>query len=70
MFDTFEQKMSFAMLAATGKITGITATNKADGHTWDMITFNPIGVRGGWCSYPVNFDPVWVECRLPLKEEE
>jgi hypothetical protein len=25
------------------------------------ITVNSHGVRNGWCSWPFNFDPIWVE---------
>jgi len=35
----------------------------------DLIEFNPIGIRGGWCLWPVNFDPTWVSCRLPVNQE-
>lgn len=29
---------------------------------------NPHGVRMGWCMWPLNFDPVWIES-CPLKVE-
>jgi len=25
------------------------------------IKLNPIGVRGGWANWPMNFDPCWIE---------
>ena len=33
----------------------------------DLIEFNEIGIREGWCMWPINFDPVWVTCRLPIE---
>jgi hypothetical protein len=32
-----------------------------------LIEFNEVGIRKGWCMWPVNFDPVWVTCRLPIE---
>lgn len=29
-----------------------------------VIKFDPYGVASGWCTWPINFDPVWVECKL------
>jgi len=27
------------------------------------VTLNEVGVKNGWCNFPINFDPVWVvEC--------
>ena len=39
------------------------------------IEFHQQGIRGGWCDWPLNFDPVWVDCKaheeaLPLTEPE
>ena len=25
------------------------------------VKLNPHGVRNGWCSWPINFDPIWVD---------
>lgn len=25
-----------------------------------VIETNPHGVENGWCTYPVNFDPIWI----------
>ena len=35
-----------------------------------LIKFNLHGVRKGWCFWPVNFDPVWVECHLPIENND
>ena len=32
-----------------------------------LIKFDLHGVRNGWCFWPLNFDPVWVECYLPIE---
>lgn len=41
----------------------ITGTNKETGEEKDILTmkFNPHGVRNGWCLWPLNFDPCWVD---------
>ena len=26
-----------------------------------LIVLNPHGVRNGWCDWPLQFDPIWVE---------
>ena len=25
-----------------------------------LLEFNPHGVDSGWCTWPLNFDPIWV----------
>ena len=31
----------------------------------NFITLNPHGVRNGWCTWPIDFDPCWVsDCKL------
>lgn len=41
-----------------------------DGEEIVLLEFDPHGVRNGWCLFPINFDPVWVTCRLPVEEKE
>ncbi len=36
----------------------------------DLIEFNPIGIKNGWCIWPVDFDPIWVTCKLPINTEQ
>ncbi len=33
-----------------------------------LLKFDPHGVKHGWCTWPINFDPVWVECYLPIEK--
>jgi len=35
-----------------------------------FLQFDPHGVKMGWCTWPVNFDPVWVECYLPIEKKD
>ena len=35
-----------------------------------MLQFDPHGLKMGWCTWPVNFDPVWVECYLPIEKKD
>ena len=32
-----------------------------------LLGFDSYGTRKGWCAWPFNFDPVWVECYLPIE---
>lgn len=37
----------------------------------DAVKLNPHGVKKGWASWPLDFDPVWVEeCKLFINKEE
>jgi len=55
--DDPENNLLIGMASSIGNITGI----KKFG-----ITFNPHGVRNGWCSWPMKFDPCWIdgECKM------
>ena len=33
-----------------------------------FLQFDTHGVKMGWCTWPVNFDPTWVECYLPIEK--
>ncbi len=55
-----------ALLIAAQMSTGFGLTIQKDGV--DLIEFNPVGIRGGWCFWPVNFDPTWVTCHLPVDQ--
>ena len=45
-------------------------TDKETGEV--ALKFNQHGVKNGWCTWPINFDPIWVECylKVPQKEKE
>lgn len=45
-----------------------TFTNKSTGEV--LLRFDPHGIKNGWCMFPVNFDPTWVECYLPIEKTE
>ena len=55
---------AFSIKVASGECTGI---DDNEGH---LIKFHPHGVKMGWCAWPINFDPVWVECYLPIENNE
>lgn len=40
-------------------------TNEETGET--ILEIHPHGARSGWAMWPMNFDPVWVECYLPIE---
>lgn len=50
-------------------LTQLSITDKETGK--DAVVQNPHGVKNGWCIWPVNFDPVWIdECLFYNKKEE
>jgi len=57
-------KLRFMRAHAEGNLP-LTFTNKETGDL--MLKFDSYGVRKGWCKWPVNFDPIWVECYLPIE---
>jgi len=34
------------------------------------VKLNPHGVQNGWCNFPVNFDPIWIEECEGFEEED
>jgi len=56
-------RLLLMMLVVNGQGGGMFA-HKETGES--LIDFNPHGVKNGWCSWPINFDPVWVKCKLPI----
>jgi hypothetical protein len=32
-----------------------------NGPSFENLQLNPHGVRNGWCFWPINFDPCWVD---------
>lgn len=34
----------------------------------ESVVFDRHGVENGWCAWPVNFDPVWVECTVDMEK--
>jgi hypothetical protein len=51
-----------SILVVTGVLQSITSTDDNS----VLLSFNEHGVNNGWCSWPINFDPVWVDCRFPI----
>ena len=56
---------AFAMKVASGEIIGM---DNKEGE--QVLKFDPHGVRNGWCTWPINFDPVWVDCYLPIESSD
>lgn len=58
---------------ATGKpnLDFLLSLQVVSGVQFAGVKFNPHGVNSGWCTWPIDFDPVWVEqCGLYKKKEE
>jgi len=51
-----------SILVATGVLQSITSTDDNS----VLLSFNEHGVNNGWCNWPINFDPIWVDCRFPI----
>jgi hypothetical protein len=44
---------------------------QAGTHTAKGVEINPQGLRGGWATWPINFDPVWIKCEhFKAKDDE
>lgn len=35
-----------------------------------LLEVDEYGARMGWAAWPINFDPTWITCRLPLLEDD
>lgn len=59
-----EQRLLMAMSIASGRVPEwkIKETGEV------LLGFDSHGVKNGWCNWPLNFDPVWVTCKLPIDE--
>ena len=62
-FLTPQRKSAIGLLAMIGRMPVIT-----DKDDQPLLVFNEVGVKNGWCAWPINFDPVWVTCNLPIDE--
>lgn len=58
--------LSMSLSVSSGVVDGI-YSNKHGNH---LLKFDTYGVKNGWCNWPVNFDPKWVQCFLPIKKKE
>jgi hypothetical protein len=34
-----------------------------------VLEFSKCGISGGWCLWPINFDPTWVTCKLEIPNQ-
>lgn len=59
-----EFALAFSISVSSGEIKAI------DSPEGQLLKFDPHGVANGWCIWPINFDPVWVECYLPIENNE
>lgn len=40
-----------------------------NGEGQTVLEFDKHGVRMGWCLWPINFDPTWVDCELEIPNQ-
>ena len=48
----------FAIFASVGRVEPVVDNGAA---AKIGITLNEHGVRSGWCNWPMNYDPIWVQ---------
>lgn len=65
IFANAVERFKFALALLNTPTLEVTATPE-DGEPYPLLKFNPRSVQRGWCNYPIDFDPIWVDCRLPL----
>lgn len=53
-----------AFKVADGDIKALEVQDKPN----ESISFNKHGQLNGWCNWPINFDPIWVECTINIDE--
>ena len=69
--DAAEKEMldiQISILVTTGVLQNIKSTEDNS----VLLSFDPNGINNGWCNWPINFDPIWVDCRFDIgkgKEE-
>jgi hypothetical protein len=45
-------------------------TGKIEEQEIDLVEMNPHGIKNGWCHWPLNFDPVWIDKCAFYQEKE
>lgn len=68
LFPNISHRLQLAAGVAAGQVSGIDLTVK--GETKRVLSFEPTGVSNGWCNWPIDFDPVWVSCSIPMEVAE
>jgi hypothetical protein len=64
LFD-FKDKLQIIAMNST---TPIVAT--IDGKEYPMIELNRRAMQEGWCTFPLDFDQIWVYCKLHTEKEK
>ena len=57
--DQAEAKMVELLIASKSLMLGF--KDKTTQETTHIVELNPHGVKNGWASWPLDFDPIWVE---------
>ena len=62
-----ELGMKIMVAIVSGQVNGFKTIGDVPGE----LSINPHGIKNGWASWPLNFDPIWIdECTFfKLKEE-
>jgi len=51
-----EKGAALELMLATKQVTLINEETKEE-----LVQLNPHGVKNGWATWPLDFDPIWVE---------
>ena len=57
--DQAEAKMVELLIASKSLMLGF--KDRTTQETTHIVELNPHGVKNGWASWPLDFDPIWVE---------
>ena len=52
----------------TYRITAAIALQKKPSLLEPHITLDEDGLRGGWATWPIDFDPIWITCKLKIAQ--
>jgi len=63
----FKQMVVYAMYLSGKQFV---VTDKTTGEQKPLIVLDPHGVKNGWCDWPIQFDPIWVESCVGYTELE
>jgi len=64
-----EMGMELAMVYASGGAI-VLSSKSGEGEDIPIVEGNPHGRRRGWFTWPLDFDPVWLESCLLMEEKE
>lgn len=62
--------LQFGLLGMVHQMAAASKENAFIKINGDTIKFNPHGIQNGYCNWPINFDPIWVDCYLNTDKKD